>query len=57
MMLLYWMMKVDYSKLKESWTSWQMASLDVRTCLGRQRIQKKKEASYESIPNTMFVAI
>ena len=27
----------------ESWTSQQMASLDIRICLGRQRTEKKKK--------------
>jgi len=42
-MLLDWMMKEDYSKLKgESWTLWGLAPLDVWTCLGRQRTKRKK---------------
>jgi len=43
MMLLDWMTKVDYSKLKEraghrgEWRNWT-----VRTCLGRQRTKKRR---------------
>ena len=44
-MLLDWMLKEDYSKLKEKagdrgeWHHWSLA---VRTCLGRQRTKKKQ---------------
>ena len=38
----------------ESWRSWWMAPLDVRTCLGRQRTKKKPFCSNDCSDNCWF---
>jgi len=52
MMLLDWMMKEDYSKLKEraghpgEWRHW---TYELRTCLRRKRTKKKEEEEAKTV--------